>query len=58
MQEHIGDYFGKSLRHVLIDSYEAGEQTWSLNFRDDFKKLKGYDPVPIFLICMLVKISI
>jgi len=46
MQEHIGDYFGKSLRHVLIDSYEAGEQTWSLNFRDDFKKLKGYDPVP------------
>lgn len=46
LKEHIGKYFGKSFKHVLIDSYEAGEQNWSRNFRQDFIQMKGYDPVP------------
>jgi len=32
--------------NILIDSYEAGEQNWNANFREDFKRLKGYDPLP------------
>ena len=37
---------GKSLREVLIDSYEVGDQNWSKSFRDEFKQRRGYDPVP------------
>jgi hypothetical protein len=44
LKEHIGQYFGKCFRHVLIDSYEAGNQNWSRNFKSDFIRLKGYDP--------------
>jgi hypothetical protein len=46
LQQYLGKYFGTAFRHVLIDSYEAGDQNWSRNFRDDFRKMKGYDPVP------------
>jgi len=37
---------GKGLKHFLIDSYEAGNQNWTENFRADFMKIKGYDPLP------------
>jgi hypothetical protein len=37
---------GKSFKHLLIDSYESGYQNWSANFREEFMKRKGYDPVP------------
>ncbi|MBZ5563217.1 MAG: discoidin domain-containing protein [Acidobacteriia bacterium] len=39
----------KTLKTVHIDSYELGatmrgqQPTWSRNFRDEFKKLRGYD---------------
>ena len=46
IKEHIGPYLGKSFRHFLIDSYEAGPQTWTPAFRAEFKKRKGYDPLP------------
>lgn len=46
LKENLGKYLGDSFDHVLIDSYEAGEQNWTKNFKDDFKRLKGYDPVP------------
>ena len=26
--------------------YEAGDQNWTIHFREDFKRLKGYDPLP------------
>lgn len=29
-----------------FDSWEMGSQNWSGNFREDFKKLRGYDPLP------------
>jgi hypothetical protein len=46
VKEHLGEYFGKSFKHMLIDSYEAGNQNWTPLFRDEFIKRKGYDPIP------------
>jgi alpha-L-rhamnosidase len=31
---------------VTIDSWEAGSQNWTGNMIADFKRLRGYDPVP------------
>jgi hypothetical protein len=45
-KEHLGPLFGKSFRHFLIDSYEAGNQNWTPDFRAEFKRRKGYDPLP------------
>jgi len=49
VKKYLGEYVGKSFRHMLIDSYEAGNQTWTPNFTEEFIKLKGYDPTPWFL---------
>lgn len=46
MKQHLGPYLGKSFRHFLIDSYEAGSQNWTPAFREEFRKRKGYDPLP------------
>jgi len=45
-KEHLGEYMGKSFRHMLIDSYEAGNQNWTPKFREEFIQRKGYDPIP------------
>ncbi|HWA83709.1 MAG TPA: glycosyl hydrolase [Fimbriimonadaceae bacterium] len=34
------------LDDILIDSYEVGSQNWTPEFREEFKKRRGYDPVP------------
>jgi len=49
MKQHLGPYLGKSFRHFLIDSYEAGNQNWTPAFREEFRKRKGYDPLPWLL---------
>ncbi len=36
---------GKAFNNVLIDSYEVGGQNWSENFRAEFQKRRGYDPL-------------
>jgi hypothetical protein len=41
----FGKYIGTTFKYIWIDSYEAGDQNWSPNFRADFIKIKGYDPV-------------
>jgi hypothetical protein len=46
LKENIGKYFGKSFTYIWIDSYESGEQSWTKTFREDFIRIKGYDPVP------------
>ncbi|MCH4147704.1 MAG: hypothetical protein LKG25_04480 [Prevotella sp.] len=46
INEYLKPYIGKSFKHITIDSYEAGEQNWSRHFKDDFKRIKGYDPTP------------
>ncbi len=38
VKEHLGEYLGKSFKHMLIDSYEAGNQNWTPQFRDEFIK--------------------
>ena len=46
LKKNLGSLVGTSMKHFLIDSYEAGSQNWSPTFREDFKKIKGYDPLP------------
>lgn len=46
LKEHLGPLFGTSFDHFLIDSYEAGDQNWTPLFREEFRKRKGYDPLP------------
>jgi hypothetical protein len=41
------DLIGKrGLRYVINDSWEAGSQNWTDSMIAEFKKLRGYDPVP------------
>jgi len=46
LKQDLGPLLGKSFRHFLIDSYEVGDQNWTSLFRDEFKRRKGYDPLP------------
>ncbi len=46
IKEHLGEYVGNTLKSISIDSYESGDQNWTATFREEFKKRKGYDPVP------------
>ena len=39
-------YVGKSLRNVVTDSWEAGGANWTEGFRGEFKRRRGYDPLP------------
>jgi alpha-L-rhamnosidase len=47
-KETVGpDLIGKKgIRYVINDSWEAGSQNWTDNMIAQFKKLRGYDPVP------------
>ena len=47
-KETVGaDVMGKKgIRYVINDSWEAGSQNWTDNMIAQFKKLRGYDPVP------------
>ena len=38
---------GKTLVSTHIDSWETGSQNWTPRFRQDFKRLRGYDPLPL-----------
>jgi len=44
--DDAGDLAGKTLRHILIDSWECGYQSWTEEFAEEFKKRRGYDPAP------------
>jgi hypothetical protein len=37
---------GKTLVATHIDSWEVGSQNWTLAFREEFRRLRGYDPLP------------
>ncbi len=49
LQENLRPYLGNSFKFMHIDSYEAHDQNWTENFREEFIKLKGYDPLPWLL---------
>jgi hypothetical protein len=41
------DYMGKrGIRYVINDSWEAGSQNWTDRMIEQFRKRRGYDPVP------------
>lgn len=46
MKTHLGHHVGKTLKFVLLDSYEAGTPNWTANMREEFKSRRGYDPLP------------
>ena len=50
LREHLGQYFGKSFTHILVDSYEAGSQNWTNGYREQFEQINGYDPIPLIAI--------
>lgn len=41
----LGPLAGETLDSSLIDSYEVGGQNWTENFREEFRKRRGYDPL-------------
>ncbi|HEU5403292.1 MAG TPA: glycosyl hydrolase [Terriglobales bacterium] len=47
-KETVGpDLMGKrGIRYVINDSWEAGSQNWTDNMIDQFRKRRGYDPIP------------
>ena len=46
LKEHIGEYFGTTFTYIWIDSYESGDQDWTPAFREEFRRMKSYDPLP------------
>lgn len=44
--DDVGPLAGKTLTASLIDSYEIGNQDWTADFRQEFEKRRGYDPLP------------
>ncbi|MBQ2630384.1 MAG: hypothetical protein IJG13_11965 [Kiritimatiellae bacterium] len=45
MKRHLGPHVGKTLKFVLLDSYEAGKPTWTPRMREEFMARRGYDPM-------------
>ncbi len=43
--DDLGPLAGKTLNSSLIDSYEVGGQNWNKDFRAEFQKRRGYDPL-------------
>jgi len=41
-----GPLAGKTLEYTHIDSWEVGTQNWTPAFRAEFRRLRGYDPLP------------
>lgn len=46
LREALGPLYGKTLSHVLIDSWEAGYQNWTDDLPAQFQARRGYDPTP------------
>ncbi len=44
--QQAGPLAGKSLKTVLVDSWEARCQNWTPAFRQEFQRRRGYDPLP------------
>ncbi|MCL4401223.1 MAG: hypothetical protein M1436_00975 [Acidobacteria bacterium] len=44
--EDAGPLTGKTFVATHLDSWEMGAQNWSADFRKEFQKRRGYDPLP------------
>ncbi|SEM21714.1 alpha-L-rhamnosidase [bacterium A37T11] len=58
LEHYVGTLFKKlpphategtgGLKRLHIDSWEMGAQNWSPHFKEEFKKRRGYDPMPFY----------
>lgn len=46
LAQALGPLFGKSLRYVMMDSWEAGTNNWTDEIAAEFRQRRGYDPTP------------
>ncbi|MGY2134288.1 glycosyl hydrolase [Hymenobacter sp. HD11105] len=46
LAQALGPLYGKSLRYMLLDSWEAGIQNWTDEMLPEFQKRRGYDLTP------------
>jgi hypothetical protein len=46
LEKALGPLFGKSLRYVMMDSWEAGTNNWTDEMASEFRRRRGYDPTP------------
>lgn len=46
LKQNLGDFLGGSFKHLLFDSYEAGDQNWTPKMKSEFSQRKGYDITP------------
>ena len=46
LEKALGPLLGKSLRYVMMDSWEAGMQNWTDDMLEQFRMRRGYDPTP------------
>jgi hypothetical protein len=46
IEKALGSLVGKSLRYLMMDSWEAGMQNWTDDMIDQFQKRRGFDPKP------------
>ena len=46
LADALGPLVGKSLRYVMMDSWEAGMQNWTDEMLSEFQARRGYDPRP------------
>ena len=42
----VRPYLGNTIKYVTTDSWEMGGMNWTQDFRAQFIRLRGYDPVP------------
>ncbi|MFM8983120.1 MAG: glycosyl hydrolase, partial [Spartobacteria bacterium] len=43
LKKHLGPLVGTGLRHMLLDSYEAGKPSWTPLMPQEFAQRRGYD---------------
>ena len=46
MDKASGHRLGKTVKYLMIDSYEAGKGTWTPDLPEQFKARRGYDLIP------------
>jgi hypothetical protein len=42
LKQHLGPLMGTGLRHILLDSYEAGKPSWTALMPQEFETRRGY----------------
>ncbi|MBN1818867.1 MAG: hypothetical protein JW828_16005 [Sedimentisphaerales bacterium] len=46
IEKALGPLLGRSLRYMMMDSWEAGMQNWTDDMIAQFRERRGYDPIP------------